>query len=347
MIVRTHAHARVGLIGNPSDGYHGKTIAFTIGDFAAEAVLYESPELELRPAAQDDTTFAGVRGLLQNVRRNGYYGGVRLLKAAITKFVDHCDSRGIDVPERNFTLRYTTTIPRQVGLGGSSAIITATMRALMAFYDVRIPDDTLPNVVLAAETEELGLTAGLQDRVVQAYGGLVFMDFDRSFMDQHGHGVYDRLPVELLPTVYLAYRHDLSKESSTTHIMVRDRYSLGDRDVVDTMAEIASLAEPARAAMEAGDHGELARLIDRNFDLRARIFDLRPDDRRMVETARAAGASCKFCGSGGAVVGTCPDEAALAQVRKRMQQAGYEFIVPRIVSDGSHEAAANAGGGAS
>lgn len=44
-----------------------------------------------------------------------------------------------------------------------------------------------PTLVLKAE-EELGITAGLQDRVVQVYGGVVHMDFARQAVEQHGHG---------------------------------------------------------------------------------------------------------------------------------------------------------------
>ena len=39
MIIRTKAYPRAALIGNPSDGYFGKTIAFTFSDFAAEVTL--------------------------------------------------------------------------------------------------------------------------------------------------------------------------------------------------------------------------------------------------------------------------------------------------------------------
>lgn len=44
-----------------------------------------------------------------------------------------------------------------------------------------------PGLVLQAE-EELGITAGLQDRVVQVYGGVVYMDFAKDMMQRHGHG---------------------------------------------------------------------------------------------------------------------------------------------------------------
>ncbi|MFO7957796.1 MAG: GHMP kinase [Candidatus Brocadiia bacterium] len=336
MIVKKRAYARLGFVGNPSDGYHGKTIAFTIGDFFAEATLFESPELELRPAPQDNAVFESVGDLVDNVERNGYYGGIRLLKAAVKKFAEHCQKAGMELPDRNFTIRYRTNIPRQVGLGGSSAIITAVMRALMEFFEVDVPDHLLPNVVLSAETEELGLTAGLQDRVVQAYGGLVYMDFDKQHMQQHGYGRYQRLDAEVLPPVYLAYRKDLSKESSTAHIRVRELYDMGDTEVVRTMSEIASLAEVARALLKAEDREELARVINRNFDLRRRIYPIRSEDVKMVETARSVGASAKFCGSGGAVVGTFADDGMLEQLRAAMQDAGYEFLVPQVAPN-SHE----------
>jgi len=296
MIVRKRVYARAGLVGNPSDGYHGKTIAFTFRNLFAEVTLYESPELEFRPAQQDSAVFGSLEELVASVRQTGYYGGMRLMKAAVKKFAEYCQEQGINLPKQNFTIRYHTNIPRQVGLGGSSAIIMAVMKALMGFYGVAILEHVLPNVVLAAETEELGLTAGLQDRVAQSYGGLVYMDFDEAYMREHGYGRYERLDPSTLPPLYIAYRSDLSQESSQAHLRVRELYNLGDPLVVSTMKEIASLADAAREALAAGRPHELAELIDRNFDLRARIFPISEGNLELVRTARAAGASCKFCG---------------------------------------------------
>jgi len=150
MIITKRAYARAGFVGNPSDGYHGKTLAFTIGDYCAEVVLYESPELSFSPSSQDHAVFDSLDHLLDDVRRTGYYGGIRLLKAATKSFAEYCAESSIQLPRRNFTVRYGTSIPRQVGLGGSSAIVTAVMRALMEFFEIRIPEQVLPNVVLGA-----------------------------------------------------------------------------------------------------------------------------------------------------------------------------------------------------
>jgi glucuronokinase len=42
------------------------------------------------------------------------------------RFTEACGSKGVALPPRpEFTLSYTTTIPRQAGLSGSSAILAA------------------------------------------------------------------------------------------------------------------------------------------------------------------------------------------------------------------------------
>ena len=91
-------------------------------------------------------------------------------------FYSHCIQHGIALKEQNFTLSYDTNIPRQAGLSGSSAIICAALSCLLDFYNVRhlIKVEIRPNIILDAE-KELGIVAGLQDRVAQVYGGLVYM----------------------------------------------------------------------------------------------------------------------------------------------------------------------------
>jgi hypothetical protein len=38
-VIRARAYARIGLLGNPSDGYFGKTISVSIQNFYAEVAL--------------------------------------------------------------------------------------------------------------------------------------------------------------------------------------------------------------------------------------------------------------------------------------------------------------------
>src|SRR5205823_3800249 len=151
-----------------------------------EVVLYEWEDVELIWSDEDQSRFRSVHELARDVKLHGYYGGIRLVKATIKKFVEYCHEQGHRLHDRNFSVRYHTTIPRQLGLAGSSAIIVATLRCLMDFYQVAIPREIQPSLALAVETEDLGIAAGLQDRVIQVYEGLVFMDYAPERLHEQG-----------------------------------------------------------------------------------------------------------------------------------------------------------------
>ena len=111
MIITTRSYPRAALLGNPSDGYFGKTIAFTFQNFSAEVTLWETPELEILPAEYDTNIFKGIRELTEDVKLYGYYGGIRLLKAAVKRFYEYCESNSLILSDRNFTIRYHSDIP--------------------------------------------------------------------------------------------------------------------------------------------------------------------------------------------------------------------------------------------
>src|SRR5258707_13555878 len=139
MIITAHAYARAGLVGNPSDGYFGKTISFIIRNYKATVHLWESPHFEIVPTHGDLARFDSVHAFLRDQRLHGYYGGMRLIKAAIKRFHDYCHKQGCEMADRSFTVSFETNIPRLVGMSCSSAIITAMFRCLMRFSGIHIP----------------------------------------------------------------------------------------------------------------------------------------------------------------------------------------------------------------
>ncbi|MBD2700230.1 GHMP kinase [Spirosoma sp. BT702] len=331
MLIETRAYARAGLLGNPSDGFFGKTIAISVRNFGASVTLYPSPELNVEPQAQDTNSFRSLHHLRDAVSTLGYHGGVPLLKAAIKKFAEYCETENIRLPNQNFSIRYRTSIPRQVGLSGSSAIIVATFRALMQFYGVEIPQPILPNLVLATETEELGITAGLQDRVIQCYEGCVYMDFDRSIMEKQGHGDYEPIDPRLLPKLYIAYNTDLGKQSGRVHSDVRARWLQGEPLVVDTLNAIADVARQGQEAIQQHNIDRLNELVNRNFDLRSTIFNISDRNRSLIEAARACGASASFTGSGGSIIGIYRDDAMLNRLFVELRKINARVIKPFVV----------------
>jgi glucuronokinase len=330
-MIRTRAFARAALVGNPSDGYYGKTLSFVVRNFSARVTLYESPRIRILPQASDRLEFQDVADLLQDVERHGYYGGVRLIKATIKKLHGHMHAQGKSLPAKNFTIEYDSDIPVRVGLAGSSAIVTATLRALLEFFGVEVGKPVLPNLILSVERDELGIGAGLQDRVAQVYEGAVFMDFARERMEKDGHGFYEPVDPAKLPPLFVAYHDRLAEGTEVTHNDLRSRWQRGEPAVHEAMGRWAQLAQQARDLIQAGRAAEIRPLVDENFDLRASLIRISEGNRKLVEAGRRAGAAVNFAGSGGAVTGTWNgDPQRLEALRQGYAALGARLIQPEI-----------------
>lgn len=322
-------------MGNPSDGYGGACMSFTVRNSYAEVVGHASDTFRILPG-KNDLDFPSLQAFEETAEMTGVYGGLRLVKAACHRFcslVKATRERLLDIEDQSsleegipisslverlhlrqpLTLQYLSTIPVMVGLAGSSAIVLATIRCLCAFY--RIPplvlvagnESVLPSHILAAECE-LGIAAGLQDRVAQVYEGLVHMDFGEETMKEGGCGVYERVPVEYLPRcLFLLHRRPSS--SSVVHSGLRERYEKRDENVLKAMEDLRGITANVRDILTTtqGNFDDatteaLADLLDSNFDIRASVVEISPDNREMVDSARALGLACKFTGSGGALI---------------------------------------------
>jgi len=331
MIIESRAYARAGLLGNPSDGFFGKTISIIVKNFGAIVSLYQTPELVIEEMEVDRNRFRNIYHMTESIRQNGYYGGRRLIKAVIKRFCEYCELNQIRLANKNFTIRYESSIPRQVGMAGSSAIATATMRALMQFFDVQIPVEIVPSLVLAAETEELAINAGLQDRVIQTYEGCVYMDFDKKFMEKHQHGKYQRLDPALLPRLYMAYKTDLSKVSGPVFNNLKERFNNGDELVHQTIRELSDLTVEGKRALINGDHKILNELINHNFDLRCKIMNISESNMEFIRMARASGVSAKFSGSGGSIIGMYPDDEKLSKLVVNLKKINARVFKPYVI----------------
>ena len=330
--VKAKSFARAGLLGNPSDGYFGKTLSFAFANFGVDLRLTESARMRFVPGEVDDAMFDSPEQLVHDLRIFGYYGGIRMLKAVSKLFFEYCMEHGIAFPKKNFTAEYKINVPRLVGLSGSSAICSAMLKALMKFYGVTIPAEYAPTLCLEAERDELGINCGYQDRVIQMYNGLVFMDFNRDYVEAHEYGRYERLDPALLPKLYIAYDPNRAEESGKAHRKVKKLFEEKRPDILAAMSEFADIAQKGRDALVAGRVEELPALVDANFDLRDSIFNVSEENRRMVKVARSAGASAKFAGSGGAIVGTYDDEAQFKRLSDVLAGIGCRTLKPAIAT---------------
>ena len=321
------AYARVGLLGNPSDAYGGKAIAFSLANFRARVWLEEDSSFCIEPASPGGSRWPSILDAAQPLRAGEGDDGERLIRAALRRLLlrfpaiealDPGDAR------HRARLRYETNVPRQVGLSGSSALVIASLRGLLAWLGCELSNDELAALALAAEVEELGIAAGPMDRLIQAHEGCMWMDFG----DPTAHGPLDPA---LLPALFVAWDPKGGASSAIVHRDIRARFQRGDKAVREAMAVFPTLVDEALACLARGDHARFAELMDRNFDTRAAIWQLAPRDHELVSIGRDRGHAVKQTGSGGAVVGVLSHEADFAPLERAYREAGYCAIRPSFV----------------
>jgi len=324
--------SRAGLAGNPSDGYGGRVVAVAIGDFGAWAAIHEEHGVCLQSSRDGALSFSSPDEALDRSAAGGRHA---LALAACRRFFAEALARGwtarVPGPGEGFHLSYGCDIPERVGLAGSSALAVAILRALAGRYGVAFPDADLACVALQVETREMGIHAGLMDRVAQVLGGLLYMDLSSDLVADTGRGRYERLPVENLPPLFLAWDPRLAAGSDAVHNTLLERFRRGDPQVLAVMRDLAQLADEARSRLCGPRRSDLSDVLDGTFDLRCRLLDVGDGNRRLVETGRRLGAGLNQAGSGGAVVGAYDGDAdRLRALKTAYEEIGARFLVPRV-----------------
>jgi glucuronokinase len=329
------AHPRIGLLGNPSDLYGGRGIGFTTDAFAATITLADAPDITI-----DGPAAPLLRAGWEVFAEAALAVAEPVGPSSATPPGDGQDGAPPATPTgpcllregrpaltvRPFAVTAHTDIPRQVGLAGSSALLTAFLDALATWCGLALPPHRLAWLVWRAEQEKLGIRAGPMDRLCQAFGGLVAMDFTRAW----DADATRRLDASLLPPVVLAWDPEPGQASGAVHADVYAQWQAGDPGVVETVSRWAPLVERGLEALQAGDLDTLIACVDTNFELRAQLFPIAARDQRMIDLARAHGAGAKFCGSGGAVLAVARDEAQRDALLAAYRAAGFGALAPTV-----------------
>ncbi|MFN2350384.1 MAG: GHMP kinase, partial [Kiritimatiellia bacterium] len=114
------------------------------------------------------------------------------------------------------------------------------------------------------------------------------------------------------------------------HNDIRGRFERNDPDVVAAMLYWADLTDEVRDCLLAGDRDGIGPLLNANFDRRRSIYKISQGNLKMVETARSVGASAKFSGSGGAIVGAYRDESMFQELEQALGRLKIKVIKPRL-----------------
>ena len=312
MVIVAHCHARAALAGNPSDGYGGFVVAVPLPSVAATVTVESAARFEIVHSPTSDDTFDDLTELIEHIDRFGMGDSRRLVLASLRAL-----ARWVTFDLEPVRISVATTIPRSVGLAGSSAIVVATLRALAAANlsapwatRLRNSPDELAQLALSVERDELGITAGLQDRLVQSHDVALAMDFSTI--------APECTPLHDLPGfVFVAWKPSAAQPSGVVHGTLRSDYDADIGTTRSTMAAIAQQGRLAASAITNDDGAALGEAMDRTLALRAELMELNEEMLAIASTIRRLEGHANWTGSGGAlsVLATSPEHSgAIAAV---------------------------------
>jgi galactokinase/mevalonate kinase-like predicted kinase len=302
-MLRASAPGRCGIVGNPTDMYGGSVLSCSIPR-RATVTLTESDALTLET------------------------GGETRVLSGPADF--HIRGDRFDVPRavlshlRLYDLRirltYDSTIPYQGGLSGSTALVAATVWALLRYQSASYHQHHFAELVRYVELNRMGIVCGYQDAYMVTFGGLNYMEFrDKEFYRAVADEPYatieslaGRAPAMPFVLAHTGVRH----HSGAVHKPFRDRWLDGEPAVVEGYLRIGKLAREGKRAFLDGDWERLARLMTENHAIQRDLGGSGPENERLIAAALDAGAlAAKLAGagSGGTIIALHPNPESLEE----------------------------------
>ena len=297
-VIRACAPLRLGLAGGASDvspfcdQYGGYVLNATIDSYA-------SCHLE---TCRDGVTFIALdRGEEFKAKPQAQYaldGEVILHKAIYNRVVAQFNGG------RPLSLRITTSCDAPVGsgLGASSTIVVAILRAYAEWLNLPLSEYDLAHLAFQIERVDAKLLGGRQDQYAAAFGGFNFMEFyagDRVIVNplRVKHSI-----VRELESSIVLYYTGVSRESAHVIDEQKQRVEQMDAPAIAATQELKNDALLMKEALLKSNIPEVARVLGRSWEAKKKIASriTNPAIDAAYETAMQAGAvSGRISGAGG------------------------------------------------
>ncbi len=240
--------------------------------------------------------------------------------------------------DRGTTMFLASEVPPGTGLGSSSSVTVALVKAVSVACGQKLPKADVARLACRVEIDTLGKPIGVQDQYAAAYGGLNWMTFDASGVSVEplavAPAVVDRLEGNLL-LMFLGSTHD------SAQILDHQTRASAKQDpaLMDSLQAVRELALRARQHLLSGDVDRFGALLDEAWRLKKHfapgVTNARID--HCYELARrngALGGKVAGAGGGGFLALYC-EEGALNRVASALAEEGLRRMDFHFERDGA------------
>lgn len=202
----------------------------------------------------------------------------------------------------SFTLTTHSDSPPGSGLGSSSTMVVAILKAFVEWLGLPLGEYEIARLAYEIEREDLNLSGGKQDQYAAAFGGFNFMEFfnnDRVIVNPLR---VKRWIVDELESSMILYYTGASRSSAKIIDEQKQNTSSGNVVAIEAMHQIKQSAIEMKEAILKGDVNNYAEILGRAWDNKKKMASSISNDRieHIFEIALKAGAKTgKVSGAGG------------------------------------------------
>lgn len=298
MIIRSKAPLRLGLAGGGSDVspysdiYGGIILNATINLYA-----YCTIE-ETEDNAITIESFDGDCSDSYPLSRELVIDG----KASLLKGTYNRVMRDFKLPMRACKVTTYNDAPAGSGLGTSSTMVVAILKAFVEWYSLPLGDYEIARLAYEIERKDLQLSGGKQDQYAAAFGGFNYMEFLKDDMVIVNPLKVKRWIVDELEASIVLYFTGRSRSSAAIIDEQKKNTTSGNTKSIEAMHRIKQSAIDMKLAVLKGDMKEFARILGQGWEDKKKMADAitNPVIEEAFSVATKAGALAgKVSGAGG------------------------------------------------
>ncbi|MEE8484410.1 MAG: hypothetical protein V3S46_07405, partial [Nitrospinota bacterium] len=246
--------------------------------------------------------------------------------------------RALDIfPAVGYEFHVDTVSPAGAGLGGSSALLIAFIKALLKIKGKNLKKEEIIETAQNIEARHLGIPTGVQDYVAAINGGV------NAVHNLEGRRIFEKLKIkrsEIEKNLLLVYSGKSRISGVPNWIMLKKAVE-GDRKTVRAFKKIAGNSLLLLKRLREGRFSEVGPLIDIESDNRSELGKsiIPPAMSKVFSEIKKAGGHPKVCGAGGGgcfLVWCKPERRneILALVkRKGLRSLDFKIASPGAIRD--------------
>lgn len=335
MLIRAKAPLRIGLAGGGTDispycDIYGGSILNACINMYAYATIEPRDDGKIEFRCEDRKEFA----IFDSVEKFKIDGKFDLLKGVYNRLVKDYIKKPL-----SFTLTTYVDAPAGSGLGSSSTLVVAIVKAFQEWQNLPLGEYDLAKLAWSIEREDLKMAGGRQDQYAAAFGGFNFMEFSSNEKVLVNPLRIRKEYVNELEFNVLLYYTGTSRLSAKIIESQVENTKKKDEKAIDAMHKLKQQSLDMKEALLTGNLSKMGELLNTGWENKKKMSSSisNPVIDNIYETAIKAGATggkISGAGGGGFFMFYCPNNSRY-RVIEELSKLGGEFRRFRFTNIGA------------